>query len=272
MPLFSAKSSATISLEKMNNQKFLLEICVDSLPSALAAVQGGADRLELCSNLLLGGTTPDFYLFEQVRQSCPIPIHVLIRPRAGHFYYSDAEFEQIQDQVRRFRSAGADGLVIGLLTSERRLDLPRLLSLTSQSFGCHLTLHRAFDWVADPQAALEQAISLGFDTILTSGHQATAFEGLDLLCMLIHQAAGRIDIMAGGGVNEQNIPQIHLQAGIRNYHLSGKIRLPSPLSDHQSLIQFGRDSSEDLELWQTSVGKVRDCRRVLDKLLENFDA
>ncbi|MDD2458754.1 MAG: copper homeostasis protein CutC [Eubacteriales bacterium] len=256
----------------MNKHKFLLEICVDSLPSALAAVQGGADRLELCSDLLIGGTTPDLSLFEQVRRSCPIPIHVLIRPRAGHFFYSDAEFEQIKDQVRRFRSAGADGLVIGLLTPERWLDLLRLQTLTSQTSACHLTLHRAFDWVIDPQTALEQAISLGFDTILTSGQQATAFEGLDLLCMLIRQAAGRIDIMAGGGVNDQNIPQIHLQSGIRTYHLSGKIRLPSHLSDHQSLIQFGRDSTEDLELWQTSVEKVRDCRRVLDKLLENFDA
>ena len=159
----------------------LIEGCVDSHASALAAARAGADRLELCANLSIGGTTPSPALFRQVRRDCDVPVNVLIRPRFGDFLYSDMELEEMREEVRHFRDLGADGVVLGVLTPEGNLDEAAMAPLMDAAGDLDVTLHRAFDMTRDPQAALEAAVRLGCRTILTSGQQRDALAGAELL-------------------------------------------------------------------------------------------
>ena len=149
--------------------KPLIEACVDSYASAMAAARGGADRLELCANLAIGGTTPSLSLFRQVRRDCPVKVNVLIRPRFGDFLYDQAELEEIAEEIDAFRELGANGVVIGVLTPEGALDQAAMARLMERAGDMEVTLHRAFDMTRDPFAALEAAVSLGCRTILTSG-------------------------------------------------------------------------------------------------------
>lgn len=246
--------------------QWILEGCVDSLESALAAQRGGADRLELCSNLVIGGTTPDTCLFRQVRQQCRIKVNVLIRPRFGDFCYSDSEFECILDAARQFHDLGADGIVIGVMRPDGSLDEVRMAQIMAQAPGLPVTLHRAFDQTADPFAALEQAVELGVTTILTSGQQATCLEGIDLLRSLVTQAAGRIELMAGAGVSAGNLAQIEQKTGIRSYHLSGKIVLDSPMVFRNRTVKMGLPSLDEYSLFQTDENQIRAAREVIDQL------
>ena len=149
--------------------KPVLEVCTHSVESAVSAERGGAMRLELCANLMIGGTSPDEDLFRMVRERVSVPVRVLLRPRCGDFLYTESEFELLCRQVKRFAALGADGIVIGVLTPEGDLDEERMAKLISLAGGCGVTLHRAFDVCRDPFAALETAKRLGVDTILTSG-------------------------------------------------------------------------------------------------------
>ena len=180
--------------------KPLFEVCVDSYASCLAAKEGGGDRLELCANLVIGGTTPSEFLFAQVRE-LGVPANILIRPRFGDFLYSQQEFEQMAGEIARFRDLGANGVVIGALTRDGDLDTAHLTQLMKAAGNMEVTLHRAFDMARDLKTALEQAIDLGFTTILTSGGKASAPKGSGVLAELNDQAAGRIRLMAGAGVN-----------------------------------------------------------------------
>ncbi len=246
--------------------RWILEGCVDSLESALAAQRGGADRLELCSNLVIGGTTPDAALFKQVRQLGQIKINVLIRPRFGDFCYTDSEFERILEATRLFADLGADGVVIGVLQPDGSLDAGRMARIMAQAPGLPVTLHRAFDQTADPCRSLAQAIELGVTTILTSGQQATCLEGVGLLKTLVTLAAGRIDILAGAGVSGQNIAAIWQQTGIQSYHLSGKIILDSPMRFRNSAVQMGLPSLDEFSIYQTDEKQIRAARNVIDRL------
>lgn len=248
-------------------ETWILEGCVDSLESALAAQRGGADRLELCSNLVIGGTTPDAALFKQVRQLGQIKINVLIRPRFGDFCYTDSEFERILEATRLFADLGADGVVIGVLQPDGSLDAGRMARIMAQAPGLPVTLHRAFDQTADPCWSLAQAIELGVTTILTSGQQATCLEGVDLLKTLVTQAVGRIDILAGAGVSAQNIAAIWQQTGIQSYHLSGKIILDSPMRFRNSAVQMGLPSLNEFSIYQTDEQQIRAARTVIDQLV-----
>ena len=145
-------------------EKFILEVCADSVESVLAAEKGGADRIELCGNVVIGGTTPSESLFREIREHSDIKIHALIRPRFGDFCYTDYEFDIIRSEVRRFRELGAQGVVIGMLRPDGSLDVEHLAQLMEEAKGMSVTLHRAFDVCRDPMEALEQAISLGFHT------------------------------------------------------------------------------------------------------------
>lgn len=160
---------------------YLLECCVDSVESALIAEKGGADRLELCSNLIIGGTTPTLSLFRRIRMLSDIRIHALIRPRFGDFLYSGEEFQVIAEEVRQFRQAGAEGVVIGCLTPAGSLHMEYMKQLMEAADGMSVTLHRAFDMCRDPFEALEQSRELGIDTILTSGQAPSCLEGIALL-------------------------------------------------------------------------------------------
>ena len=169
--------------------KPVLEVCTHSVESAVSAERGGAMRLELCANLMIGGTSPDEDLFRMVRERVSVPVRVLLRPRCGDFLYTESEFELLCRQVKRFAALGADGIVIGVLTPEGDLDEERMAKLIALAGGCGVTLHRAFDVCRDPFAALETAKRLGVDTILTSGQQADCTAGADLLRALV--AKGR---------------------------------------------------------------------------------
>ena len=158
-------------------KEYILEACVDSVESAMAAVAGGADRLELCSNLIIGGTTPGPWLFEEIRKRSDIRIHALIRPRFGDFCYTDAEFSIIKKAVEDFRKIGAEGVVFGVLKPDGTLNMEQMKGLMEAAGDMSVTLHRAFDVCVDPLETMEQAISLGIDTILTSGQRNTCLQG-----------------------------------------------------------------------------------------------
>ena len=182
--------------------KKLLEVCVDSVESAMIAQEGGADRLEVCSNLVIGGTTPGVSQFKQIRKACNIKLNVLIRPRFGDFLYTEPEFLMIAEDIRMFRELGADGVVVGCLTPDGRLDVKRMQTLRDCAGDLHMTLHRAFDVCQNPDEALRTAISLKIDTILTSGQEADCVKGKAVLKRLIRQAGEDIEILVGSGVDD----------------------------------------------------------------------
>ncbi len=249
--------------------KPLIEACVDSYASAMAAARGGADRLELCANLAIGGTTPSLPLFRQVRRDCPVKVNVLIRPRFGDFLYDQAELEEMAEEIDAFRELGANGVVIGVLTPEGALDQAAMARLMERAGGMEVTLHRAFDMTRDPFAALEAAVSLGCRTILTSGQERSAAAGKDLLRELRTRAAGRIDIMAGSGVRKDNIQEIHDHTGITTFHTTGrKGPVDSGMVYRKSTVSMGLPSLSEYELWRTDEEEFALCARIVHGLAE----
>ena len=249
--------------------KPLIEACVDSYASAMAAARGGADRLELCANLAIGGTTPSLSLFRQVRRDCPVKANVLIRPRFGDFLYDQAELEEMAEEIDAFRELGANGVVIGVLTPEGALDQAAMARLMERAGDMEVTLHRAFDMTRDPFAALEAAVSLGCRTILTSGQERSAAAGKDLLRELRARAAGRIDIMAGSGVRKDNIQEIHDHTGIITFHTTGrKGPVDSGMVYRKSTVSMGLPSLSEYELWRTDEEEFSLCARIVHGLAE----
>ena len=245
----------------------LIEACVDSYASARAAWRGGADRLELCAHLVIGGTTPSPALFRQVQRDIPVKANVLIRPRFGDFLYSKEELEQMCEEIRTFRDLGANGVVIGALTPDGELDTESMRRMMDCAGGLDVTLHRAFDMTRDPFQALEDAIQLGCKTILTSGQQRDALTGAELLRRLHAQAAGRIDIMAGCGVKKSNIQEIHDRAGITVFHTTGrKGVLDSGMRYRKQTVAMGLPSLSESELWQTDEDEFRACAELVHGL------
>lgn len=245
---------------------FNLEICIDSAESAIIAAANGATRLELCGHLMIGGVTPCTGLIKMVKDVTEIPSYAIIRPRFGDFVYSDLEFEQMKRDVVACRELMTDGLVLGALTPDGHLDMERLKALVDLSNGMHLTLHRAFDVCADPFRALEEAIELGFHTILTSGQAATAYEGHELLKELIEAANGRIDIMPGAGVTSRNLKEILTTTGATSVHLSAKTLRPS-LSTHKNpQVYMGLPSIDESIIYETNPEEVKAARKVLETL------
>ena len=245
---------------------YTLECCVDSTQSAICAKEGGADRLELCANLVIGGTTPTLALFEQIRRTVDIRIHVLIRPRFGDFLYSPLEAELICEEISAFRAAGADGVVIGSLLPDGSLNMEQMKILMEEAGDMSVTLHRAFDVCADPYETLEQAVSLGIDTILTSGQKNICTLGTDLLKDLVDRSAGRIVIQVGSGVNADVIEEVYPKTGARAYHMSGKITLDSTMKYRKEGVNMGLPSISEYEIWRTDEEAVRKARQVLDRL------
>ena len=220
--------------------------------------------MELCANLLIGGTTPDIHLYRRIREKCDILINVLIRPRFGDFCYSDEEFEIIRHDVRQFREEGADGVVIGILKPDGSLDVERMALLMEDAGNMQVTLHRAFDVCADPMLALQQAKQLHINTILTSGQKNTALEGADLLCKLVKAAGNDLDILIGSGVKDSVIEVLAPKTGASSFHMSGKITLDSPMIYRKEDVSMGLPLVSEYTLWQTSAEEVRKARDVLD--------
>ena len=195
-----------------------VEICAEGITSALAAGQGGADRVELCENLDVGGVTPGAGSIAVASERLSIPVHVLIRPRGGDFVYSDDELQAMKRDVQAAKALGASGVVLGFLTREGRADVERVAWLAEAARPLRVTFHKAFDAVRDPFEALDDLIGLGIDRVLTSGHAPTAMEGLATLAELTRRAAGRIAVMAGGSIQLEQVRPI-VGAGVKEIHL-----------------------------------------------------
>lgn len=239
----------------------LLEVCVDSAEGLAAAIRGGADRIELCACLAVGGLTPSPGLMALAAKA-PIPVYAIIRPRAGNFVYDADNQSAMLTDIDAVRAAGLAGVVLGASMPDGRLDMPLLKQLRDRARGLGFTLHRAFDLVPDPAEALEQAVELGAERVLTSGLQKNAIDGLDRLQHLVVQAGGRISIMPGSGIKPSNVEQVLRQTGAREVHSS--CRMPVTKPDARA-VAFGFQAEADAE---TSADTVRQMRAILDHLCE----
>lgn len=244
----------------------MLEVCVDSVESAVVAQKGGADRLEVCANLVIGGTTPGVSQFKQIRKACDIKLNVLIRPRSGDFLYTDAEFQMIKEDMKMFKELGADGVVTGCLKSDGNLDLDRMRKLRECADGLHMTLHRAFDVCRDPYQALEEAISLEMDTILTSGQAQNCVMGRTVLKKLIHQADRRVEILVGGGVNAEVIRQLGEEIHASSFHMSGKKRINSAMVYRNQKVNMGLPGFGEFDIFRTDKEQIQRARQALEQI------
>ena len=237
-----------------------LEVCVDSIESAVAAQQGGAHRLELCDNMAQDGTTPSSGTITITRQNCQIPLHIMIRPRGGDFYYSEREFQTMQADIHEAKRLGADGVVLGLLNPDGTIDAARTATLISLARPLAVTFHRAFDMTPDLPAALEALIELGVERVLTSGGMPTVTGGLDCLADLIRRGRGRIIVMPGGGITAQNIRQIAHSSSATELHISSavKINAPNPMTYHNP------DGGLDYTRQITDAGRVHHLLQALE--------
>lgn len=275
---------------------YILEVCVDSVESALAAKAGGATRLELCANLIIGGTTPGYTLFRQVQQETELPIRVLIRPRFGDFLYTAYEYQQMCADIRFFADAGADGVVIGSLQADGGLNEAQMHGMIDATDGrCGITLHRAFDVCVDPIACYEKAAELGIDTILSSGQEGDAQAGSALLRKLVlmseenryasgeaqcsETSSAREDtaakptsdriltggptILVGGGVKADNIAEIAGMTGAHAFHMSGKKILSSGMHYRNEHVHMGLDGLSEFELYRTDEAEIRRAVEIL---------
>ena len=228
----------------------VLEVCVDSTASALAAKRGGADRLELCADLIVGGTTPSLTLVQQVKAETGLPVRALLRPRFGDFCYDSYELAQMEQLAAELVEAGADGIVTGVLTPEGALDAGAMQPI----------------YAAARKAAEKAARSMGLCTILTSGQAASAPQGAALLRQLTERAGKDVEILAGAGVSAQNIPVLAAQTGVRAFHLSGKQVLQSRMTFRREGVPMGLPGFSEFEVWQTSEANIRAARQALDSL------
>ena len=240
----------------------LIEVCVDSMESVREAVRGGADRLELCANLIIGGTTPSPYLIREAAK-LGVAVNVLIRPRFGDFLFTREEKREQLECIEQLKALGAHGAVVGALLEDGSLDVDFLKACRKAAGDLHLTMHRAFDVCRDAEAALEQAIEIGFDTILTSGQKATAVQGADLIAALVKRADGRIAIMPGSGVNAGNIAALFSRTGASAFHLSAKRTAQSGMIFRREGVPMGLPMMSEFERFITDGGQVRACRAAL---------
>lgn len=240
-----------------------IEACVDSLESALAAEAGGASRVELCDNLLEGGTTPSAGMIELCCGRLGIPVFVIVRPRGGDFRYSDHEFETMLRDIRHASTLGAAGLVLGLLRRDGSVDVERTRTLVRAARPLSVTFHRAFDACRDATEALETLVELGIDRVLTSGCAATADAGLDCLRSLVQQSSGRIGILAGGGVNETNVARIVAGSGVSEVHVRLTRQVASQMEFTNPSVDFGgRTAPSDRVRTVTDAARITELYRL----------
>jgi copper homeostasis protein len=198
--------------------RLTFEVCVDSIESALAAEEGGADRVELCSDLLEGGLTPSYGMLKAARAVVGIKVMAMVRPRGGDFCYSDAEFRVMHHDVGMAKDLGADGIVLGLLTPDGTVDAGRTEQLIALARPLPVTFHRAYDMTRNPFDALNTLIALGVDRVLTSGQEPTVWDGVDLIAELVRRAGPTIIVMPGGGITDRNIGRIVQATGVTEVH------------------------------------------------------
>lgn len=250
----------------MNEYQF--EICSNSVESCIAAQDGGANRVELCAGIPEGGTTPSYGEIATAREVLKTTrLHVIIRPRGGDFLYSPIEVKTMLKDIDVAKQLGADGVVFGCLKADGEIDLPVMRELMKASEGLSVTFHRAFDVCRDAKKALEQIIDLGCNRILTSGQQPTAELGIPLLKDLHQQAAGRIILLAGCGVNEKNISRIAKETGIQEFHFSARESIKSNMSYKNEAVSMGGTVHiDEYERNVTTAQRVRNTIQALEKM------
>jgi copper homeostasis protein len=243
-----------------------LEICIDSVESAIAAERGGAQRVELCADLLEGGITPSAGMIASVRSHISIELFVMIRPRGGDFCYSDLEFEVMKREIEHARGLGADGIVLGLLDDKAHVDLTRARQLVERARPLPVTFHRAFDMTPDLPDALEDVIATGARRILTSGGAPNVTSGMSQIAQMVRIAKERIAIMPGGGVSMENIVTLAEATGAEEFHSTARMTLPSPMCFRKQGIAMGDVPEREYDRFIVSEEKVRALARALEDL------
>lgn len=240
--------------------RILLEVAITTSDEAKVAAEAGADRLELCSTLEVGGVTPSFGAFVAIREAVTIPVYVLLRPRPGGFTYTDAEFAILKHDAEWFLKHGANGIVCGFLTADGRIDRTRCAELAALAKG-KAVFHRAFDFLPNRTDAMEELIGLGFERILTSGGAPTAVQGRGEIADLVQRAAGRIEILPAGGVRPENVPQLLSETGCKQVHASLRSVVADPTLAWNTKLkpQMGERKATDAKL-------VRAMRSILDRV------
>jgi len=239
--------------------KIVFEACVDSLTSALNAEIAGADRIELCADLLEEGITPSFATIKLVVDKLKIPVNVLIRPRGGDFLYTNYEFEVIKTEIVVCREIGVNGIVIGALTYDGEIDHYKTKELIDLAGEMSVTFHRAFDMTRDAEKSLQILIDLGVDRILTSGQETDVYKGIPTLKKFVELAGDKIVIMPGGGVTENNIKEVVEQTGVKEIHASAREKVKSRMKFVNPRTSMSDSKSmEEYDLMVTSVERIRE--------------
>jgi len=239
-----------------------LEVCANGYESALNAQIGGAKRVELCDNLAEGGTTPSYSQIALSKKNLGIEVWPIIRPRGGDFFYSDIEFELMKEDIKICKSLNCDGIVIGILKADGSIDKTRCAELIELAKPMPVAFHRAFDMSNDMEKALEDLIDLGIARVLSSGGANSAIDGLEKLAKLVTQANGRISIMPGAGINENNIAKLISTTGAKEFHASAKAFVSSKMTFRNTESKMG--SIEDEYQYElTSVDKVRGLVKII---------
>lgn len=244
---------------------YKVEICTNSVTSCLEAQKGGAYRVELCAGIPEGGTTPSYGEIVMARKLLNIKLNVIIRPRGGDFLYSDVEHQTMIHDIEMAEKLGVDGVVIGCLTADGRIDMQRNKELIQAAQGMSVTFHRAFDMCKDPFESLEQIISLGCDTLLTSGQQPTAIEGIYLLKELVEKANDRIIIMPGSGVNEDNIATLAKETKAKEFHFSAREPINSKMEYRNPALKMG-GTVVSIDEYVHNVTNAEKVKRTIGKL------
>jgi copper homeostasis protein len=236
----------------------LVEACVDSVESALAAERGGARRLELCDNLADGGTTPSAGMIAAVKAAVRMPVFVIARPRGGGFVYSDAELDVMRRDVDAAVALGADGVVIGVLRPDARVDSIRTQAHVAAAQGVPVTFHRAFDLVPDQYDALDTIAGTGVSRVLTSGGASTAAEGADAIGSLVKAAGTRLIMVAGGGIREENVAELVRRSGVREIHIRGTRLRHTTMTPLNARVRLRKNLPDDEGDWEeTDEARVR---------------
>lgn len=245
------------------NKEIIIEVCAASIMSAIAAEKGGAKRIELCDNILEGGTTPSAGMIRMATEKLNLDVCVLIRPRGGDFLYNNIEFEQIKQDILIAKQLNADGVVIGILDKDGLVDMVRMEELISLAKPMQVVFHRAFDMCSEPYIVLNQLIELKVDRLLTSGQKNTAIEGAELIRELITIARGRIEIMPGSGINTENFSELIIKTGATNYHLTGRSIVRSGMDYQQNIVLLNSLNKDADYAWQeTDVNIIREIVRI----------
>ena len=239
--------------------RYIIEIATSDYSTTLSAVKGGADRIELCANLVEGGTTASYGTIRRCREDFSIQLFPIIRPRGGDFLYTYEEFDIMQKDVLMCRHLGCDGVVIGLLNAGGDIDLERTATIIASAYPMEVTFHRAFDRCRDPFEALEQLVSIGCQRILTSGQRPSVTEGIDLVAKLNQKADGRIVIMPGSGVRKENIRMLAERTGCKEFHSSLRSKIESAMQFRHPSFANSEESFMNNYIDPSHIQKLREA-------------